>query len=188
MVIAGDIAGAAGAGAHPGRGLDHGADHFRMLAHAEIVVGAPDDDAFRPLRRMPHRMRKAPGNTLQIGEDPVAPLRAQLRQRFGEIAVIVNVRSIIGIDHWRSCPAVGRAEYWSCRSSRSVPGCLSRPYRPPHGGRFDPNQFVETGYDFAKRCGPCAVESSCPQGENNLAIPYKRWAADRGRNIARYSP
>src|SRR5215467_13232252 len=162
MIVAGNIAGAAGAGAHPGRGLDHGADDFGMLAHAEIVVRAPDHDTFRPLRRMPNRMRKTSGNALQIGEYAVAPFGPQPRQRPGEIAVIIDVRAIVGISHWRSCPAVGRAEYWSCRSSRSVPGCLSRPYRPRHGGRFDPNQFVETGYDFAKRCGLCAVESSCP--------------------------
>ncbi len=48
MIGAGDVAGAAGAGADAGRGLDHGADHFRMLAHAEIVVGAPDHDIARP--------------------------------------------------------------------------------------------------------------------------------------------
>ena len=39
-----------GAGAHPGRGLDHGADHLRVLAHAEVVVGAPDHDLTRALR------------------------------------------------------------------------------------------------------------------------------------------
>ena len=47
MVGAGDVAGAAGAGAHAGRGLDHGADHLGVLAHAEIVVGAPDHDLAR---------------------------------------------------------------------------------------------------------------------------------------------
>ena len=47
MIGAGDVAGAARAGSHPGRGLDHGADHLRMLAHAEIVVGAPDHDLAR---------------------------------------------------------------------------------------------------------------------------------------------
>jgi hypothetical protein len=113
MVVAGDIARAAGAGAHSGRGLDHGADDFRMLAHAEIVVGAPDDDGFRSLRRMPHCMRKAPGDALQISEYPVAPFGMEPRQRSGEIAVVINVRAIIGVGHWQSCPAVGRPEYWS---------------------------------------------------------------------------
>src|ERR1700751_4233506 len=147
MVITGDIAGATGASAHPGRGLDHGANHFRVLAHAEIVVGAPDDDAFRPLRRMPQRMRKAPGDTLQIGEYAVAPLGPQPRQRSREIAVIINVRAIIGIGHWRSSPAVGRVEYWNCcgKTSRSVLGYLSRPYRPSRRVRFDPDQLARNG-------------------------------------------
>ena len=58
MMGAGDVAGAAGAGADARGGLDHGADHFRVLAHAEIVVGAPDHDVARALRRVPDRMRE----------------------------------------------------------------------------------------------------------------------------------
>ena len=49
MIVAGDVAGAAGAGAHPGRGLHHGADDLGMLAHAEIVVRAPDHDVLAAL-------------------------------------------------------------------------------------------------------------------------------------------
>ena len=79
MIVAGDIAGTAGAGAHPGCGLDHGADDLGMLAHAEIVVGAPDDDVFRALRRMPQRVRKASGDALQISEYPVAPFGMEPR-------------------------------------------------------------------------------------------------------------
>lgn len=76
-------------------------------------LGAPDDDGFRSLRRMPHCMRKAPGDALQISEYPVAPFGMEPRQRSGEIAVVINVRAIIGVGHWQSCPAVGRPEYWS---------------------------------------------------------------------------
>ena len=76
MIVAGDVAGAAGAGSHPRRGLDHGADHLRVLAHAEVVVRAPDHDILRPLRRMPNRIGKAAGDPLQIGKDPVTPLAA----------------------------------------------------------------------------------------------------------------
>src|ERR1700716_3758691 len=74
---AGDVAGAASAGADPGGGFDHGADHFGMLAHPEIVVGAPDHDVARPLRGMPHRMRETACDPLEIGENPVAPLVMQ---------------------------------------------------------------------------------------------------------------
>ena len=77
MMGAGDVAGAAGAGADAGRGLDHGADHFGVLAHAEIVVGAPDHDIARPVRGMPHRMRKPARDPLEIGENPVTPLIMQ---------------------------------------------------------------------------------------------------------------
>ncbi len=113
MIIAGDIAGAAGAGAHPGRGLDHGADHLRVLAHAQIVVRAPDHDVLRPLRRMPHRMRKPPGDALEIGKYPIAPLVMQPRQRVGEIAGVINVR-------------IGRRGSSSDRSSARVSPAPSR--------------------------------------------------------------
>jgi ubiquinone biosynthesis O-methyltransferase len=53
----------------------HGADHLRVLAHAEIVVGAPDDDFARAFRRQaPDGVREAAGDPLEIGEHPVAPL------------------------------------------------------------------------------------------------------------------
>ena len=48
MVGAGDVAGAAGAGAHRASRLVHGVDHGGVLAHAEIVVGAPDGDFAGP--------------------------------------------------------------------------------------------------------------------------------------------
>ena len=99
MVVAGNVARAAGAGAHPGRRLDHGADHFRMLTHAEIIVGAPDDDVFRPIRRMPERVGETSGNALEIGEHPIAPFGPQPGQRLGEIAVVVYVRAVFGIGH-----------------------------------------------------------------------------------------
>ena len=77
VIVAGDVAGAAGAGAHPGRGLDHGADDLGMLAHAEIVVRAPDHDVLRPVRRMPDGVRKTAGDALEVGKDAVAPLAVQ---------------------------------------------------------------------------------------------------------------
>ena len=48
---AGDVARAAGAGADGVDRLVHGGDDGRMLAHAEIVVGAPDGDLARALGR-----------------------------------------------------------------------------------------------------------------------------------------
>ena len=77
MMGAGDVAGAAGAGANACGGLDHGADHLRMLAHAEIVVGTPDHDIARALRRVPDRVREAAGDPFEVGENTVAPLVMQ---------------------------------------------------------------------------------------------------------------
>ena len=90
MMGARDVAGAAGAGADPGRGLDHGADHFRMLPHAEIVVGAPDHDVARSLRGMPNRMRKPARDPLEIGENPVAPLIVQAAEGGTEELAVIH--------------------------------------------------------------------------------------------------
>ena len=48
MIVAGDVASAAGAGSRSRRRLHHGADHLRMLTHAEVIVRAPDHDILRP--------------------------------------------------------------------------------------------------------------------------------------------
>ena len=70
----GDVAGPAGARAHPGRRLHHGANHLRVLAHAEIVVRAPDDHVARPRRGMPAGMRKTARDPLEVGEHAIALL------------------------------------------------------------------------------------------------------------------
>jgi hypothetical protein len=90
VIGAGNIAGAAGAGSHPRRGLDHGADHFGVLAHAEVVVRAPDHDVARAVWRMPYRVRKASSDAFEIGKDPVAPLVPQAGQSGGEIIPVVH--------------------------------------------------------------------------------------------------
>src|SRR5262245_5445533 len=61
-------------GAHAGGGVDHGSDNFRVLPHAEIVVGAPDHDIARPFRRIPAGVGKSSCNALEIGEHSIAPL------------------------------------------------------------------------------------------------------------------
>src|SRR5262249_3401333 len=78
---------------------DHGADHFRVLAHAEVVVGAPNHNVSRALGGMPHAVRKASSNAFEVGEDAVAPLGTQPRQRIGKKAVIIDVRPIVGLGH-----------------------------------------------------------------------------------------
>src|ERR1700733_4541143 len=90
MVRASDVAGAAGAGADTGRGFDHGADHLGVLAHAEIVVGAPDHDVARPPWRMPDRVREPGGDPLEVGEDAVAPLVMQAAEGGAEVLAVIH--------------------------------------------------------------------------------------------------
>src|ERR1700710_1094863 len=90
MVGARDVAGAARAGADACRGLDHGADHFGVLAHAEIIVGAPDHDIARAARAVPHRMWKPAGNSLEIGENPVTPLIMQTIEGGAEEFAVIH--------------------------------------------------------------------------------------------------
>ena len=59
MVGAGNVARAAGARAHAARRLLERGDHVRVLAHAEIVVGAPDGDFLGACR---WRARSRAGN------------------------------------------------------------------------------------------------------------------------------
>ena len=72
-----DVAGAAGPGADPGRGLDHRSHNLRMLSHPEIIVGAPDHDIARPVRRVPDRMGKPARDPLEVGEHAVTPFVMQ---------------------------------------------------------------------------------------------------------------
>ncbi|MBX4159295.1 hypothetical protein K4A07_19420, partial [Lactiplantibacillus plantarum] len=51
----------------------HGRQHIGMLAHAEIVVGTPDDDILLgSVLASAHRQRKLAAHALEIGEDAVA--------------------------------------------------------------------------------------------------------------------
>ena len=118
VVGAGDVAGAAGAGAHAGRGLDHGADHLGMLAHAEIVVGAPHDDVARPLWGVPDCARETAGEPLEVGKHPVAALVPEPGQGPREIRIIVHEFG----SPFRPGPFLERSQ----GSFRGVPGRLSR--------------------------------------------------------------
>ena len=86
----GDIARAAGSRAHARRGLDHGANDFRVLPHAEIVVRAPDHDVALALRRMPIGMRKPAGDAFQVGKYAIAPLGPQASQRVCKKPLVIH--------------------------------------------------------------------------------------------------
>jgi len=60
--------------------VSNGANHLRMLAHAEIVVRAPDHDRPRTARRMPY----ACGNRVEIGKHAIARFGVQATKRRGK--------------------------------------------------------------------------------------------------------
>jgi hypothetical protein len=69
----GNVARTAGADAEPARRLLHGGDHGRMLAHAEIIVGAPDGDLAGIVGTVAeHGARKPPGDAFEVGKHPIA--------------------------------------------------------------------------------------------------------------------
>jgi hypothetical protein len=86
---AGDVAGAAGAGADGLDRLMHGFAHRRMLAHAEIVVGAPHRHVVAANLSEVIGGGIGSAAALQIGEDPVAALLMQgLKMQAKTILVI----------------------------------------------------------------------------------------------------
>ncbi len=100
MMGSGDVAGAAGAGAHPGGGLDHGANDLGVLAHSEVVVGAPDHDVARPVRGMPHGVRKPARDPLKVGENPVAPLVMQAVESGRKELAVIHRKTLNGSWGW----------------------------------------------------------------------------------------
>ena len=74
---AGDVARAARARSDALEGLGHGLQHDGMLAHAEVVVGAPDRHVDRAVGAVPGGAGEVPAVALDIGEDAVAAFRAQ---------------------------------------------------------------------------------------------------------------
>jgi hypothetical protein len=88
VAVAGDVAGATGAGAHAGGGFDHGADHLRMLAHAKVIVRAPNHDRARAVRGMPCRVRETTGHAFEIRKHAVAPFLVQPGKRGGKEIII----------------------------------------------------------------------------------------------------
>src|SRR5262249_27478521 len=90
MVGAGNIAGAARPGAHPRRRLHHGADHLRVLAHAEIVVGTPYDDVAPALRGVPHSMGEPSCQPFEIGKHAVTPLVVQLSKGVSKKCLVIH--------------------------------------------------------------------------------------------------
>ena len=87
---AGDVARAAGAGADRLDRLMHGGAHGRVLAHAEIVVGAPYRHVAGALAGELIGGRVSAAAALQLGKDPVAAFLVQRLEALTKIRVVVH--------------------------------------------------------------------------------------------------
>jgi hypothetical protein len=87
MVVAGDVADSAGAGADRPQRLFHRRQHRRVLAHAEIVVGAPDGDLCPD--PMIEGARKAAAAPLEIGQDAIPSLGTQRVEALFEKGLVI---------------------------------------------------------------------------------------------------
>src|ERR1700723_967332 len=90
-----NISGAARAGAVTRDSALRGVDDFRVTAHAEVVVRAPDRDlAGRSLLafRSPERHGEACSIALEVGESPITAFRFQPRYRALETLLVVHRR------------------------------------------------------------------------------------------------
>ena len=85
MAVAGDVAGAAGAGADRPQRLFHRRQHRRVLPHAEIVVRAPHRDLGADAVII--GARKPAAAPLEIGEDAIPPLGAQRIEALFEVSL-----------------------------------------------------------------------------------------------------
>ena len=90
MVGAGDVPGAAGAGAATVDRRMHRRQHLRVLAHAEIVVGAPYRHLATAVAAIVHRPREMPGPAFEIGKDAIASLAPQFTQLPLEKSLVIH--------------------------------------------------------------------------------------------------
>jgi hypothetical protein len=88
---AGNVARAAGTGAYRVNGFMHGGPHGGVLAHAEIIVGAPDRHPLRSARGEMLGIRISAATALQVCEYPVAALTVQRLQVVLEVSFISHL-------------------------------------------------------------------------------------------------
>src|ERR1700738_515434 len=96
MIRARNVSPPAGSRTHSGRSLDHGVDDIRVLAHAEVVVEAPNHDTTRTLRGVPDRPGKSARNALEVRENAVAPRIPQPRNRVRKKTIVVHASASPG--------------------------------------------------------------------------------------------
>ena len=118
---AGDVAGAAGAGAVlVDRGV-HRRDHLRVLAHAEVVVRAPDGDLGGPVADEAAGAREVAAAAGELGEDAVVALLAEGVELAAEQGVVVH-RAVLRLHRSGRAGTGGRGG-----QRRRRPAAKSRP-------------------------------------------------------------
>ena len=90
VICAGDVAGAAGSRAAAVQSLMHRREHDRVLAHAQIVVGAPDGDFRGAALRVIRRAREIPCLPLQIREHAITAFTAKPTKLLVEESFVVH--------------------------------------------------------------------------------------------------
>src|SRR3954452_17620985 len=97
MRIAADVTRPARAGADFTQGFFHCLYHGGMLAHAEIVVRAPDGDRLRPIAAEAARVGEAALGSQYVDEHAVAALVVKALDRGFEDAVVVHGLALAGL-------------------------------------------------------------------------------------------
>ena len=98
-----------------------------MLAHAEIVVGAPDGDVLDAAalagETVAQGLGEAPGLALELGEDAIAPLGLEAGDHFAKSLLVVHGQNLVRrappVNAWNpgasQQPVSGRANAASSR-------------------------------------------------------------------------
>jgi hypothetical protein len=93
---AGNVARTAGAGTGDIHRLVHGRHDGRMLAHAQVIVGAPNGDLARLGDSVAvKRPREPAGQALQIGENSITAFRLQMFELRAEKFVMAACHAIM---------------------------------------------------------------------------------------------
>src|SRR5438552_11390762 len=87
--VAGNVTGAAAAGAERPYGLSHRVEHDRVLAHPEIVVRAPHRHLASDA--VIERAGKRAATPLEMGEGAVVSFRAKLIKTLSEEVFVIHL-------------------------------------------------------------------------------------------------
>src|SRR5712671_5244375 len=90
VICARYVPGPTGAGTAPVYRLMHRRQYLWVLAHAEIVIGTPDDHLLGAVLPVMRRTREATRLTLDVGEDAVASFAAKITELLKEEGLVIH--------------------------------------------------------------------------------------------------